>query len=55
MWATTLKADLGPLIRLQAFGYARRGKFWVIVFSELTYNRRTMVNHIGDTGSTRPG
>ncbi len=57
-----MKADLEPLSGPRVFGYARWGKDWVNVSSELAQDRRAwsassirdVVNPIGDVGSTRP-
>ncbi len=60
--ATTIKADLEPLIRPRVFGHARWRKDWVKVSSELAQDRRArsapvrdVVNAIADADSTRPG
>ncbi len=60
MWATTIKAGLGPLYGPRVFGCARWGKVWVKASNELAQDRRAwsasirgMVNWIGDTDSTR--
>ncbi len=40
MWATAIKAGLGPLSGPRVFAYARWGKGWVKVSSELAQERR---------------
>ncbi len=61
-WATTIKADLESISGPRVFGHARWKKEWVKVSSELAQDRRawnasvrSVVNAIGDAGSTRPG
>ncbi len=60
-WTTTIKADLETLTGPRFFGYARRGKGWVKVPSELAEDHRawvafiqSVINSISGTSSTRP-
>ncbi len=55
MIGSTIKADPEPLSGPRVFGYARRGKNWMNVSSELTQDRRAwsasvrdVVNSFGD-------
>ncbi len=61
-WATTIKAELGPISGPRVFGHARWRKDRVKLSSGLEQDRRDwsasvrdVVNAIGDAGSTRPG
>ncbi len=61
-WATTIKADLGPLSGPRVLSHARWRQDWEEVSSEFAQHRRAwsdsfrdVVNAIGDAGSARLG